>query len=283
MKHLAVIVLNYKVKPLTLKCIESVKKSSFKNFEIFVVDNNSEDNIKEAVEGREGVTFLQSGANLGYAGGNNVGIKKALEEGFEKILILNPDTTVQNQAIKILVEKMDEYQADLVCPKIYFAGSKTLWFAGKRFDINNVLGLHRGVDEEDLGQYDQDEQIGEITGAAVMIKRKVFEKVGLFDERYFMYYEDSDFAKRAIKSGFKIMYIPKAVVYHANAQASKLGSPLQDYFITRNRMLYAFKYLSWRTRFALLREAFRNLAIPARRLALYDFLIGNLGKGSLIR
>lgn len=212
-----------------------------------------------------------------------MGIREALKGDANYIFILNPDATVTKDTLAQLLQGMDKQGADIANPKIYFTDSKKIWYAGKIFDKANVLGSHRGVNEEDVGQYDEAIMLDDVTGCALMIKREVFEKIGLLDERYFMYYEDLDFATRAHKKGFKIMYIPQAIVFHSNAKSAGLGSPLQDYFITRNRMLYARKFLSPRTQIALLREAWRNRNIPERKLALKDFLMGKFGKGSFIR
>ena len=278
MEKVVVVILNYKVKDLTIKCVESVKESTYQDFTIIVVDNNSGEEIGDSLE--KEIIFIQNHQNLGYTGGNNIGIKKALEIGADFVFVLNPDTLVDKKCLEILVQGMKKYQAAISGPKIYFAGSKKIWYAGGIFDRLNVIGSHRGVDEQDQGQYDQDQETDYITGAAMMVKREVFERIGLFDEDYFLYYEDSELCFRAKRAGFKIMYLPKAVVYHANAKSTGLGSALQDYFITRNRMLLASKFLSFRTRFALFREALKNLGNSARRLALFDFLIGNFGKGS---
>jgi GT2 family glycosyltransferase len=281
MKKVGVVVLNYKVKDLALKCLESVKKSSYKNLEIYLVDNDSKDGIEEEVNGKD-IIFIQTGDNLGYTG-NNVGIKRALKDRCELVFILNPDTEITKDTIANLVTGMDKHSADIANPKILFADKKTIWFAGGIFDLANVLGSNRGVDQKDKGQFDEDWEIELGTGAALMVKKEVFEKIGFLDEKYFLYYEDSDFCFRAKKAGFKIYYLPKAVVYHENAKSTGLGSPLQDYFITRNRMLFASKFLPLRTRFALLREALRNLKNPTRRLALWDYLNDNFGKGSFIK
>lgn len=283
MKKVAVVILNFKVAEYAIKAVQSVLKSTHKSKEIIVVDNNSGDDIEKRLEKYPEVKFIQTGDNLGYTG-NNVGIKKALQGDANYIFILNPDAAVTKDTISELLQGMDKFGADVANPKIYFSltsarDSKKIWFAGKIFDKANVLGSHRGVDEEDHGQFDEPIELDDVTGAALMVKREVFEKIGMLDEKYFMYYEDLDFATRALKAGFKIMYLPQAVVYHANAKSAGLGSPLQDYFITRNRMLYARKFLSPRTQFALLREAWRNRNIPARKLALTDFLMGKFGKG----
>jgi GT2 family glycosyltransferase len=278
MQKITVIILNFKVKEQTLKCIDSVKKSTYKNIEIIVVDNNSSDGIEEAVK-ELGVQFIQTGANLGYTGGNNIAIKKALSSGADYIFILNPDTIVDKKCLENLSNALKVSNVGIVGPKIYFSDSKKIWYAGGILDKANVIGSHRGVDEIDNGQYDEEIETDFVSGAAMLVKREVFEAIGLFDDRFFLYYEDNDLCQRARLKEFKIMYIPSAVVYHANAQSTGLGSPVQDYYITRNRMLFASKFLPLRTRFALFREALRNTGSPMRRLALFDFLTGNLGKG----
>ena len=282
MAKVAVVILNFKVKEETLKCIASVKRSTFKDLEIIVVDNHSSDGLASAISSDKKVVFIQNSDNLGYTGGNNVGIKKALEDEADFIFILNPDTTVEPKAVKNLVAELSTEGVGIVGPKILFSDRKTIWYAGGHLDLANVLGGHRGVDEKDSGQYDQIEETENVTGGAMMVKREVFEKIGLFDDRYFLYYEDSDFCFRARKAGFRLMYVPTAVVYHDNARSTGLGSPLQDYFITRNRMLFASKFLPFRTRLALIREALKNFKIPARRRALIDFLTDNFGRGGFI-
>lgn len=284
MKQVTVIILNYKTKKLTLECINSVKKSSYKNIEIIIVDNNSEDGLEDEIKKLSQISFIQTGENLGYTGGNNIGIKKALMLNSDYIFILNSDTELEKNAIENLIrvgEKDDNY--GIIAPKILFADKKTVWFAGGVFDKKNILGSHKGVDQMDEGQFNVEMETDYVTGAAIFVKKEVIDKIGLFDERYFLYYEDSDFCTRAKNVGFKIIYAPKAVVYHENAKSTGLGSSLQDYFITRNRMLYASKFSDFKTKFALLREAVKNIFIPARRLALYDYLLDNFGKGSYFK
>ncbi len=282
MKKTAVVILNYKVKEEVLRCVKSVMGSASKEISVIVVDNNSGDGLEEEIKKITEVTFIQAGDNLGYSGGNNLGIKKALESGVDYVLILNPDTTVAKETIKILVEEAEKTGASLVGPKIYFAGTKKIWFAGGVLDLANVLGSHRGVNEQDHGQYDHGYEPDYISGAAMLVKAEVFIKIGYFDERYFLYYEDSDFCFRAKRAGFKLLYLPEAVVEHANAKSTGLGSPLQDYYITRNRMLFAGKFLPIRARFALFREALQNLDSKIRRKALVDYWLGRFGKGNFL-
>ncbi len=283
MNKVGVVILNYKVKDQVLKCVESVKKSSYKDLEIIVVDNNSHDGLENSIKQFKDIFFIQTGDNLGYSGGNNQGIKKALDLDCEYIFILNPDTTIDSKCIEECLDGFKDEEAGIIGPKVYFGDGKTIWYAGGKFDLDNVLGSHLGVNEIDQGQYDQVMETDFVSGGALFVKSEVFKKIGLFDERYFLYYEDSDLCFRAKKVGYKIMYIPSAKVYHTNAQSTGLGSPLQDYFITRNRMLFASKFLPLKTKLALIREAIKNSKMPTRRMALKDFLLNNFGKGSFLR
>lgn len=287
-EKIGVVVLNYKVAKLALKAVDSILKSSYKNIHVYLVDNNSKDGLEELVKEQykdeKQLTTLFLKDNTGYTGGNNVGIKAALKDECSWVMLFNPDAVVQKDTIEIMHKRAIANNAQIINPKIYFADSKIIWFAGKVFDKLNVLGHHRGVDEEDSGKYDQEEELEDGTGCALLIKDEVFEKIGLLDEQYFLYYEESDFIYRARENGFKVMYIPSAIVYHDNAKSTGLGSPLQDYFITRNRMLFAKKFLPFRTQFALFREALRtSFKYSTRRLALMDYLSGDFGKGSYIK
>jgi GT2 family glycosyltransferase len=287
-EKIGVVVLNYTVAKLAVKAVESVLNSSYKNIHIYLVDNSSNDGLEELVKEKfkdeDQLTTLFLKDNTGYTGGNNAGIKLALKDECSWVMLFNPDAVVEKDTIEIMHKRAIANSAHIINPKIYFADSKIIWFAGKDFDKLNVLGHHRGVDEEDSGKYDTEEELEDGTGCALLIKNEVFEKIGFLDEQYFLYYEESDFIYRARAKGFKVMYIPSAIVYHENAKSSGVGSPLQDYFITRNRMLFAKKFLPFRTQFALFREALRtSFKYPTRRLALTDFLMGRLGKGSFIK
>lgn len=281
MHKIVVIILNYKLKDLTIKCVNSVIGSSYKNLKIIVVDNSKDNDLKESLSKKNNVIYVQTEENLGFCGGNNLGIKLALENEADYIFILNPDTTIKKDTISKLLKKAILYNAGILSPKIYFSDSNIIWYAGGKFDISNVLGTHEGVDEEDKSQFNLDKEVDFATGAAMFVPTKVFKEIGLFDERYFLYYEDSDFCFRAKKAGFKVMYIFDSVIYHENAKSTGLGSNIQDYYITRNRMLFASKFLTLRTQFALIREVLRNIRITSRRKALRDYLLGRFGKGSI--
>ena len=277
--RIAIIVVSFKVEKDLRACLASLKKLSPGKYKtrIFVIDNNK--------------------INLGFAGGNNSGIKQALSWGADFVLILNPDTLVDKNLIKELLREIkDKPEVGIAGSKIYFAPSyefyknrydkkdhgKVFWWAGGKVDWKNVMTKHIGVDEIDNGQFDVSGETETIPGTAMFIRREVFVKVGFFDEKYFLYFEESDFCQRAKQSGFKLWYVPKAVVWHKNAQSSGVGSGLQDYYITRNRLLFGFKYAPLRSKFNLLEEAIKLLFIgrPWQRRGVLDFLLNKFGKGS---
>lgn len=283
MKKVSVVILNFKGRDDVIACIQSVKKSDYKNIEIILVDNKSDDGVEEEALKDKQIKFIQTGDNKGYAGGNNIGIRKALEDNSDYIFILNPDTEIEKDTIANLSGEAENSSAVIFGPKILFNDRKTIWYGGGIIDQDNILGVHRGMDEIDSGQYDEITKTDFVSGAAIFVKRQVFKTVGLFDERYFLYLEDMEFCLRANLAGFTCVYNPKAVVYHKNAKSTGLGSSLQDYFITRNRLLFAFKYLPWQKRLALLKHIVLTLNFSTRRQALFDFLTGNFGKGSYIK
>ena len=150
-------------------------------------------------------------------------------------------------------------------------------------DWGNIIGHNRGVDEVDKGQYNKIEETELATGCCMLIKKDVLEKIGSFDDRYFLYYEDADLSIRAKKRGFKIVYVPKSVIWHKNAgSVGGSGSALQDYYITRNRLIFGFRYAPARSKLALFRESI-CLLLKGRKWqkqGAMDFYLGRLGKGS---
>ena len=292
---IAVVILNYNGLENTLECLESIKKCErlSHKIEIIVVDNASQDGSQEALSNLKDIYLVQNADNLGYSGGNNVGIKKALGRNAQAILILNNDTLAEKSLIINLAQALKS--ADIASPKIYFAKGfefhkkrykedelgRVIWYAGGRIDWDNIIGQHIGVDEVDTGQFAKSAEIDLATGAAICVKREVFEKIGVFDEKYFLYLEDMDFCVRARRANFKIVYAPKAILWHKNAGATGSGSLLQDYYFTRNRLLFAAKWGKLRTKIAVARVILGKIGDPTKRKAFFDFLTFNFGKANL--
>jgi GT2 family glycosyltransferase len=184
----------------------------------------------------------------------------------------------------------------IIGPKIYFAPGfeyhkkryqkndlgKVFWYAGGKIDWQNIFASHQGVDEVDHGQYETQQSTPFVSGCAMLVDRKIFEKIGLLDDKYFLYLEDLDFCVRARRAGFKIIYAPQAWLWHKNAGSSTVGGDLHDYFLTRNRMLFGFRYANRRTKFALFRETLRLLkgGRPWQKIGIRDFYWRRFGQGS---
>lgn len=288
-----VVVLHYKGRELTMACLESLKKTNQRGLKVrvLVIDNGSSEPLKW--QSNAFIEVIKAGANLGYVGGNNLGIKKALAEGADWVLVLNNDTFLPKDFFQGLVR--DDLKGEIIAPKIYFAPGKeyhyqryqeedrgkVIWYAGGVIDWHNVYGSHRGVDGVDNGQYDQQEETDFASGCAMLVKRQVWEKIGLFDKKYFLYLEDMEFCCRARRAGFKIVFNPRFYLWHLNASSSSVGSVLQDYFITRNRLLFGWCYASIRTKLALMKESWKILFTGRKwqKKGVRDFYLRRWGKG----
>ncbi len=302
MTKVAIVTVNYNGKKNTLEFLESLKKLTrlpdgqaydFGQLTIIVVDNASTDGSVGAFKTQyPKVEILQNGSNKGFAGGYNRGIEYACLWGADYILIINNDTLIKDRNLvqELIKTAESDSKIGLVSPKIYFEKGyefhkdkysltdlgRVIWFAGGRFDWNNIGSVHRGIDEVDLGQYDGMEEQDIISGACVLIKKEVIEKIGGFDEKYFLYFEDSDLVKRAHQHGFKTYYNGKVSIYHKVSQSTGIGSKITDYYHTRNRLIFGMKYSKFRTKFALLREAFWLFLFgrSSQRKGILDFYLG---------
>ena len=301
MPKVFVTLINYNSNKMTDDCLNSLNELNTSDFElnVVVVDNASKEKFTENHKYQNfTLKIIRSEINLGFSGGQNLGIKQALENGAVYVLVLNNDVILDKDLIVELLKTFEEKDCGIVSPKIYFARGhefhkdrykqedlgSVIWYAGGQIDWQNVIASHIGVDEVDKGQYEQTGEIDFASGCCELIKREVFEKVGLFDERYFLYYEDNDLSQRVKKQGFKIYYQPKAMLWHLNAGSTGgSGSSLQDYYITRNRLLFGFSYATLRTKFALIRESIKNIISgrPWQKKGAMDFYLRRFGKGSL--
>ena len=303
MVNIALVIINWNKPEMTNDTIKSILKIETRgfNYKIFLVDNGSSDQSFEIFQkeysNNQKVEIIETHANLGFVGGNNVAIKRILKSDFDHVLLINNDVIVDPEFLKNLIKNTSKYQ--LLAPKIYFAPGyeyhadryrpkekgHVLWFAGGQMDWNNIYGSHIGVDEVDHGQRDQiNDQVDFLTGCCLLIDRRVFEKIGLLDEKFFMYLEDADFCHRAKLAGFKMAYIPDSKIWHINSGSSKSGGDLHNYFLTRNRLLFGFRYAKLKTKLALFKESLTQIFNPSiskwQKTGIIDFYLQKLGKGS---
>lgn len=300
---IAIIIVHFSDKKLTFETLDSLRETTLPSklkSQVYVVDNtNSEDFEEDLTKKYPEVKLIVSPENRGFAGGNNLGLKEALDDKNDIFVLLNNDTLVKKDFYKkILSSPITKKDVGIVGGLIYFAPGfefkkkykkeeigKVIWYGGGQIDWDNVYISHRAVDQVDKGQFKKVEENDFITGCLLITKRKVLEEVGLLNEKMFLYLEDADFNIRVKRAGYKIIFDPHIKIWHKVAQSSGIGSPLNDYFITRNRLLFGFKHARLRTRVALLREGFRKLrnGTDAQKVAVKDFLTLNFGKGSWLK
>ena len=244
---IGIVVLNWNQKHYTIKCLKSIRKLNkcVHMVDVYLVDNAStecEPHIFKKLFPE--INLIVNQSNLGFAGGNNVGIKKALLDKSEAVMLLNNDTIVTSSLIKVLCNTFDSsVNIGIVVPKILFLKSKNrIQYAGGKFNMYTGSIKHIGFNEVDHGQYNYIKEVDFCTGAALLIKSSVFRDIGFFNEDYFLYAEDAEFSCRAIKNGYRIYYNGLAHIYHDESPSS--GGYLNS---------FAF-YLSKRNLFFLISE-----------------------------
>jgi len=231
MPRVAVVVLNYQGENLLPGLLESLESTDYQNLKIYLVDNASTDNSLSLAENwlsRLPMEIIRNDENLLFSKGNNVGIKAAMESGSDFIFLLNNDTIVPATLISELINFMDKnLEVGISGPMIHFGSpAGVIWGAGGMVSTWWGLVRHRGIRAKDTGQFSEPVEVDYISGAAMMIRRDVIEKVGMLDENFPMYYEDTDFCFRARKAGFEVWYVPTSPLIHlvsvaAGGQASK--------------------------------------------------------------
>ncbi len=205
-------------------CLESIQESTYSNYEIIVVDNGSKDGTPELIRNNfPNVKLILNKKNLGFTGGNNIGIKKAIGD---IIFLLNDDTKIHPNLIEVLVQELESSsKIGIVGPKIYFMNKPNkIWFAGGKIDWSKSDSFHLGKDLADKELInDSKKEVDFITGCALMIKKDVIDKIGLLDDNFFAFYEDADWCQKAKKAGYQVVYIPFGGVWHIkSATASRV-------------------------------------------------------------
>ena len=246
-KQTHIILVNYNGYKDTIECIKSLKNLKYNNYKIIIVDNASSDNSINELNKYVGdnLLLLKSNENLGFSGGNNIGIKYALENDADYVMLLNNDTEVEPNFLEYMINaaESDKSIGIVGCKIKYYDNKNLLWYAGGQVNWFKFIGEHFGMREEDNGQYDKFKKISFMTGCCMLIKREVIEKVGMLPDEYFMYFEDVDFCVKVQEAGYKIVYEPKAVIYHkVGISGGGEESPFSIKWCTRNRIYFMNKY-----------------------------------------
>lgn len=235
-----VVVLNFNGENTLVACLSSIYQSDYLNFEVVVVDNDSKDgSLEQAKKDFSRAHFIKNPTNLGFSRGNNLGIRWALEKFADYIFILNNDTIVEKTTLSSLVSAMnDDFSVGIASPIIFNANNTGPWFAGgeiywQKMKTGHLLKIKS--DKPYPTEY--------ISGCAMFVRKDVFKKIGLFDERFFLYYEDTDFSLQAKNAGFKLIMVPLAHIKHLE-QSTALNK-LKIYWLVLSGLIFFQKNASF--------------------------------------
>lgn len=237
---IAIIVLNHDGTEDVLECLRSLRAVTFHGLRIYVVDNGSRRPLRPDLPPDDPrVRLLESPVNLGFTGGCNLAARAALEEGATHLLFLNDDTTVAPGFLEPLVRALEDPSVGIATPKIYFHGQdRVIWAHGARFDPWTGRSAHVGVYRKDAGQYDHVREVDRVTGCAMIVRREFVERVGMLDDRFFIYSEEVDWCLRARRKGYRLVVVPESVIWHRGHRTTgRLGRPFIAYLQSRNHLL----------------------------------------------
>jgi hypothetical protein len=266
MNRLAILTVNFQNYTTTQKFLASFTKISLNKYKIFLTDLSPN---KKTIKRSQNLEVIQE-RNKGYAFGINLGIKQAISQGFGKFVVINNDTRVSPSFVTNILESLDKHPSSIIGGKIYYEKSfeyhknrytkqqlgTVIWFAGGLVDWKNVITKHVGVDEVDTGKYEKFIRTDFITGCLMCFDKQVVDKVGYFDESYFLYYEDADYCERTKQNNISLYYDPSIVIWHQNAQSTGgSGSKLHLKYQERNRLKFGLKYAPFKTKLHLLKNS----------------------------
>ncbi|MBN1259948.1 MAG: glycosyltransferase family 2 protein [Anaerolineae bacterium] len=241
--EVAVIIVTWNSGTDIVRCLDAVAKAQGP-FRVIVVDNGSEDGTVSVLRERyPDILLIENDRNLGYTGGNNMGIERALALGSDFLLLLNDDAVVAPDAIMRLLEAAQDHpDAGLFGPSIYAVEHPEIFLSAGGSMIGGWLPRHRGLGANEAGDFSQVTEVDFISGCALFARREAFEEIGGLDDRFFVYHEDIDWCYRAKQAGFKALAVPTAKVWHPDTRLRDAVSPLVTYYITRNTLAFLRKH-----------------------------------------
>lgn len=233
--RVAVILVNYNGEKVLIDCIRSIKKQTYQNVDIILVDNHSTDESVKIVElSYPDIMICKLENNKGFTGGNNVGIKLAREMGYDYLMLLNTDTEIDEKLIERLLDFADENTA--VIPAIYSdKGKKAIWYGGGKMCLKDGKCYNRYYTDAKKPM-----EVTYMVGCCMFLHSNIFNKIGDFDDNYFLYYEDGDLSMRMLLAGVKMFYVPDTWVWH-KVQFKTLQNYM-IYYMTRNYLYFIKKY-----------------------------------------
>lgn len=266
-KNLAIITVVYENYGILTDFLKSLEHQTDTNFHLYIADLSDD---KKIIKTKIPHTVIE-GQNKGYAYGVNLCIKKSRQIGCEEFCVVNNDIFFEKNFVEHVKKSLEKNPGSLIGGKIYYAPGyeyhkerytkndlgKVIWYAGGIIDWKHATTPHRAVDEVDHGQFDAFEKTGFINGALMIFDSSVIDKVGYWDERYFLYFEDSDFCERAIRKGIQLYYDPSIIIWHKVSQSTEgSGSRLHQRYQSSNRLRFGLKYAPLRTKIHLLINSF---------------------------
>lgn len=260
MKKIGLVTITYNSAKVITPFMDCVLRQTHTDFILYIIDNISSDNTLELLSKYKDdrIVIITNTQNVGVAAGNNQGIVRAMADGCDEILIINNDVEFEYTLLEKLSRQLEELNCSLVAPKMmYHPETHLIWWAGTKFNPKEgCMTHHIGIQEEDKGQYDHIEKMDYAPTCCVLLKREVIDDIGLMDEKYFAYYDDTDFFYRIFKQGKHVLfYYPFVQFYHkvgglsnmkkGNAKKFKFNN-FYIHLITRNHVYYLRKQKSWR-------------------------------------
>jgi GT2 family glycosyltransferase len=238
------VILNTNRRDDTLACLESLGKGSYSNHHVIVLDNASTDGSAESIRSLyPDVQVIGLEKNLGYAGNNNVGIRAAIEQGADWVFVLNEDTIVDSKCIAWMIRTVEKFpQAGILGPLVYHHDEpEYIQSAGGILDAH-WAPIHLGKDQIDEGQFTEPKKVDWISGCVILVKRDVIQQVGGLDERFFYYFEETDWCLRASERGWDLIHVPEAKIWHKGVQRNYHPGPRVTYYCTRNWFMLLSKH-----------------------------------------
>ena len=244
---IAVILVNYNGATDTIECIKSLVNTKNNELNIIVVDNCSSDNSIEELEkvrDRYQFTLLIADENRGFSAGNNIGIRYALEQNADIVILLNNDTVVEPDFIDDLILPLYECNGcGATTSKINYYNQKNInWDAGGSLSKTTAKTVHYNFNQKDQDMDQKNRDVSFASGCCICISRQALEKVGYLNENFFLYEEDAEYCFRILKAGYKIVYVPTSVIYHKVSSSTGQGSPMSQYYSVRNKYYFITLY-----------------------------------------